>query len=229
MGANCQCERQPGGKIVIMAEANPFGVGACSNVSVAEKDSKGMLNHRLLVAARDNNLDALRKAVNEGAYLETRRPFVMRPQPPASGQAQARKKKPPREGFTPLMYVVQNGSAAATRLLLEAKASVNAKDEDGIRPLHLAAGAGEMEVCKLLLTFGADRVAADDDGRRAIHHVPRDNLATKGDRAQWEAVLGPATDCIPAAVALAEGGEAAAAAQSAMCAEAVFVPTDATS
>merc|ERR1712192_101089 len=99
--------------------------------------------------------------------------------------AQARRKKPPKEGLTPLMYAVQNGSLTAARLLLEAKSMVNARDEDGIRPLHLAANSGELEVCKLLLGFGADRNAADDDGRRAIHHVPRDTLAAKADRSRW--------------------------------------------
>merc|ERR550532_3700550 len=125
-----------------------------------------MVNHRLLVASRDDNISEIKRAVEQGAFLETRRPFVMRPKPPSSMgalmEASGKKRKAPREGLTPLMYAAQNGSVAGTRLLLEARAQVAARDEDGLRPLHFAAGAGVVEVCKLLLESGADKAAADD-------------------------------------------------------------------
>jgi len=209
MGANCQCERQPGGKVVIMAAAKPPNLGSsCSQVTMADKDSKGMLNHRLLVACRDNDLEALQTTLKEGAYLETRRPFVMRPKPPTSVgslmEAPGKKRKAPREGLTPLMYAVQNGSVAGTKMLIEARALVNARDEDGLRPLHLAAGSGVTEVCSLLLSNGADQQVLDDDGRRAIDYVPESCLKTKAERLEWEAILGPiSTESTSTAIASA--------------------------
>eukprot|EP00443_Scrippsiella_acuminata_P048742 CAMPEP_0115257476 /NCGR_PEP_ID=MMETSP0270-20121206/46792_1 /TAXON_ID=71861 /ORGANISM="Scrippsiella trochoidea, Strain CCMP3099" /LENGTH=200 /DNA_ID=CAMNT_0002673183 /DNA_START=79 /DNA_END=677 /DNA_ORIENTATION=+ len=196
MGASCQCEGKAE-KIVI--QALPIAVASgCSSVSMAEKDSKGMLNHRLLVASRDNDLPALQQALEQGAYVETRRPFVMRPKPPTSVgsllEASGKKKKAPREGLTPLMYVVQNGSIAGAQLLLQARAQVMAHDEDRLTPLHFAASSGVQEVCSMLLNHGADKGALDDDGRKAADYVPRECTATRADRERWEVLLGSRTE-----------------------------------
>jgi len=185
MGGSCTVEHAPGGNAKVFAPAPP--INACTNISVADKDSKGMLNHRLLVACRDNDLQGVRQTINEGAFLETRRPFVMRPTPP-DGPA-TKKKKHPREGLTPLMYTVQNESLDGARLLLEARASVNACDEDGLRPLHFAASAGSVELSKLLLAFGAELDAKDEEGRTAADHLPDTNVMTRVEREQWEATL----------------------------------------
>jgi hypothetical protein len=194
MGANCQIEQQAGGKMVIKAEATPMSLGsACSSISVAEKDSKGMTNQKLLAATRDNDVEGIQKAVSEGAYLETRRPFVMRPKPPSTGYEPSgslgKKRKTPKEGLTPLMYAAQNGSVEAAKVLLEARAQVQARDEDGMQPIHFAATGGSLEVCSVLLSHGADKTAQTDDGRRAVDFVAE--AETKEVRAKWEAMLGP--------------------------------------
>eukprot|EP00928_Gymnodinium_smaydae_P000480 TRINITY_DN10184_c0_g1_i1.p1 TRINITY_DN10184_c0_g1~~TRINITY_DN10184_c0_g1_i1.p1 ORF type:complete len:324 (+),score=66.24 TRINITY_DN10184_c0_g1_i1:101-973(+) len=216
MGANCQVEQHEGGKMVIKAEANPMqSVGsACTNISVADKDSKGMTNQKLLAASRDNDLDGVKSAIGQGAYLETRRPFVMRPKPPAmaSDSYHGKKRKTPKEGLTPLMYSAQNGSVEAATLLLEARAQVRARDEDGLEALHFAARAGALEVAKLLIAKGADRDAADDDGRRAVDHIVEEALEERGQRQAWQEILGPPT-AVPAASA-AEQLHAAASAES---------------
>jgi hypothetical protein len=190
MGANCQIEKQAGGKMVIKAEATPMS--ACSSISVAEKDTKGMTNQKLLAAARDSDLEGLRNAIADGAYLETRRPFVMRPKPPVSGYEPSgggKKRKTPKEGLTPLMYTTQNGSLEATKLLIEAKAQVQARDEEGLQPLHFAAGGGSLEVCSLLMSHGADKTAQTDDGRRPIEFVK--DVDSKAAWKEWEALIGP--------------------------------------
>merc|ERR1712094_31801 len=105
-------------------------------------------------------------------------------------------KESSREGLTPLMYAVQNGSIEATRLLLEARALVTARDEDGLGPLHFAAASGNLEVCRLLRRYGADVDMLDEDGRNAMAYVPKGCLATKADRAQWEAELGLAKETL---------------------------------
>lgn len=197
--------------MVIKAEASPMSLGsACSSIGVAEKDSKGMTNQRLLAASRDNDLDGMRKAVDDGAYLETRRPFVMRPKPPNSAyEASGKKRKTPKEGLTPLMYAAQNGSADAAKLLLESRAQIGARDEDGLQPLHFAASSGYSEVCDVLLAHGADKNAADESGRRAIEYVPEEQTEAKADREKWEALLGRQAELAALAARGAPAEEAA--------------------
>lgn len=159
-----------------------------------------MLNHQLLVASRDSNLQALKEAIADGAFLETRRPFVMRTKPPppsappqkvCSAHGGNKNKDGSREGMTPLMYAAQNGNLATTTLLLEAKALVNASDEDGLRPLHFAATSGEISVCELLLHHGAVLKAADEDGQLAYDLIPEECLKACAERKRWEALMGP--------------------------------------
>lgn len=199
MGANCALEKAgPDCKAVIQA-APAATISSCSSVATSEKDSKGMTNHRLLVACRDNDIGEIMLALEQGAYLETRRPFVMRPKPPTSVGAWmeggGKKRKTPKEGLTPLMYAAQNGSVAGTKLLLEARAQVAARDEDGLRPLHLAATSGIYEVCSMLLSSGADKSAGDELGQRARDYVPEENLILRADRERWEALLGAPAAC----------------------------------
>mmetsp|Transcript_76697 Transcript_76697/g.228664 ORF Transcript_76697/g.228664 Transcript_76697/m.228664 type:complete len:225 (+) Transcript_76697:103-777(+) len=209
MGASCQCERNPSCKVIISAVPDPPIHSHCTDISSAAKDTRGLMNQRLLVACRDDDISELKLALEEGAYLETRRPFVMRPQPPTGIDALMelsgkKKKKASKEGLTPLMYASQNGSVAATSLLLQAKAQVLARDEDGLRPLHFAAGSGVLEVCEILLRHGAERDAADEDGRRAIDYVPQGCTIMRTDREKWEALLG-VTDLPRVAAAFTEG------------------------
>jgi len=153
-----------------------------------------MVNHRLLTACRDNDVEGARKALEQGAFLETRRPFVMRPKPPTvmghialDGPRRCDKKKnASRTGLTPLMYSSQNGTGSIVKLLLEARAAVNARDEDGVRALHLAAGAGSLEVCQLLIAHGAEKGVVDDEGRPPLDHVPSDSAGTRAERIRWE-------------------------------------------
>ena len=69
------------------------------------------------------------------------------------------------------MKVMPLHSAAASRrdevarMLIEAKADVNAKQQDGYTPLHEAAQNGDVELVDLLLDRGARLDAKLDDGR----------------------------------------------------------------
>mmetsp|Transcript_61460 Transcript_61460/g.143073 ORF Transcript_61460/g.143073 Transcript_61460/m.143073 type:complete len:212 (+) Transcript_61460:95-730(+) len=192
MGASCHCERYAGCKVVIGANHHRCD-STCSDVTTSPSGSRGMLNHRLLFASRDDNITELKLAIEQGAYLETRRPFVMRPKPPADMETPGvpKKRRAPREGLTPLMYAAKNGSVAATRLLLDAKALIHARDEDGLQPLHLAASSGVQDVCSLLISNGAARDVVDDHGQRAVDYVPEDCCIMRADREAWEALLGP--------------------------------------
>jgi uncharacterized protein len=65
------------------------------------------------------------------------------------------------------------GDRASVRLLLEAGANPNVRQEGGFTPLHTAAHNADAELAKLLLEHGADPDAANDEGK-----TPRDMLGT---------------------------------------------------
>jgi len=185
MGDTCSIQTAPCGQDKI-----DRCVRGCATGAIHELDAKALLNHSLLTASRNNDVEGIRAALKQKAYLETRQPFICDHGLGKCEEAhRPRQKKERPTGLTPLMYVAQGGSIKCTQLLLEAKANVNAMDEEGLRPLHFAAGAGEMSICELLLQWGAERGAMDDQGRRAARHVPFDSFTTRHDRQQWERIL----------------------------------------
>merc|ERR1712007_371671 len=89
-------------------------------------NQQAMINYNLLKAARDCDLQAIDTALSMGAFLETRRPFLMLPEAPDT-----KMNAPPLrgKGLTALMYVAQAGNHAAVEKLVCAGAAVNAEDE----------------------------------------------------------------------------------------------------
>ena len=77
------------------------------------------------------------------------------------------------EEFQPLHAAASHGRLAIARLLLEARADVDAATADGLVPLHAAATRGEADVLGLLLTSGAKPDAKTDDGITALHLAAR--------------------------------------------------------
>src|SRR3954453_11504989 len=69
-------------------------------------------------------------------------------------------------GSTPLMYAVLYGEADDVRLLLEAGAEPNARNEVGATALMWA--ADDLDKTRLLLRAGADPNARSDDGRTPL-------------------------------------------------------------
>ena len=79
---------------------------------------------------------------------------------------------PDDDGDNPLRVRPVHAAAAARdgaslRLLLEAGADPNVRQQGGFTPLHAAAHADEPEIARLLLDHGADPSATTDDGRDA--------------------------------------------------------------
>ena len=68
---------------------------------------------------------------------------------------------------TPLHSACASGERESARILLEAGADPNVRQQGGFTPLHAAAQNGDEELARLLLARGADPEAATDDGRTA--------------------------------------------------------------
>merc|ERR1712113_369339 len=94
-----------------------------------------------------------------------------------------------KPGLTPLMQAAKEGWVEAVMLLLEAKASLYAKDEDGMQPLHFAASAGCFKCCIALLDARAAPWEEDDLGRDAYACLPQDRLICGKDRTLWVKLL----------------------------------------
>eukprot|EP00928_Gymnodinium_smaydae_P063043 TRINITY_DN46741_c0_g1_i1.p1 TRINITY_DN46741_c0_g1~~TRINITY_DN46741_c0_g1_i1.p1 ORF type:complete len:224 (+),score=46.08 TRINITY_DN46741_c0_g1_i1:73-744(+) len=116
-----------------------------------------LLNHELLQHARQGNAKGVSDALEKGAWTETRRPLVMKPQKPDRTKGNPKDaKEAAQNGMTALMFASQYGSAECVRRLVLAGAEVNAIEEDGWSSLHFAAHEAHLEVCKLLLKGKAD-------------------------------------------------------------------------
>lgn len=158
-----------------------------------DERSQEMVNHKLIIAARDGDSEGVALALARGAWLGTRRPFVIN-QPGSSMQDED---KAPLEtvGLTPLMHAANGGYAEVCELLLGGvrsdrwSAEVESEDEDGLRALHFAARSGSLQTCAVLLRYGADPGAQDADGRAPLDHVPAGEMSTSAERRTWHALL----------------------------------------
>lgn len=152
--------------------------------------SQEMVNHKLLIAARDGDLEGVASALAHGAWLGTRRPFVIN-QPGSGSPIEDEVQAPPETvGLTPLMHAANGGYAEVCELLLSRWSSeVESEDEDGLRALHFAARSGSLQTCAVLLRYGADPGAQDVDGRAPLDHVPPGEMSTPAERRTWQALL----------------------------------------
>jgi ankyrin repeat protein len=114
----------------------------------------------LMMAAMRGRLDAMRQLIARGAAIN-------------------------REGWTPLHYAASGDFTAATRLLLDLGAHVDARAPNGNTPLMMAAGFGSIDGAVELVRHGADPslrnkagVTASEFARRA----GRDGLADQLDK-----------------------------------------------
>lgn len=87
-------------------------------------------------------------------------------------------------GSTPLIFAARSGDLESAKLLLEARASVDAPMSDGNSPLVLAAFAGHGDLARFLAERGAN-VNAARAGYSALHAA-----ALRGDLATTKALLG---------------------------------------
>jgi ankyrin repeat protein len=72
------------------------------------------------------------------------------------------------DGITPLVAASSEGHVECVKLLLGAKADVNAKDKDGTNSLMAASARGHLDVVSALLTAGANVNEQNADGHTAL-------------------------------------------------------------
>jgi ankyrin repeat protein len=81
-----------------------------------------------------------------------------------------------KNGFTPMMFVAQQGDVASGRLLLRAGAKPNdAQPRTGLTPLMIASAMGHTTTVDLLLENGANPNLVDANGYTSLHRVVRDS------------------------------------------------------
>mmetsp|Transcript_104554 Transcript_104554/g.312260 ORF Transcript_104554/g.312260 Transcript_104554/m.312260 type:complete len:230 (-) Transcript_104554:80-769(-) len=159
------CAALEDGVKAAVATANRGGVRISDEV---------LLNHELLQHARQGNVKGVSAALEKGAWTETRRPLVMKPQKPETsnpggGGGSGRDDKEQVDvGMTALMFSAQNGSTECIRRLLWAGAEVNAVEEDAWSALHFAAKEGHLEVCTTLLQSKADHQMLNADDKTPL-------------------------------------------------------------
>mmetsp|Transcript_11793 Transcript_11793/g.26296 ORF Transcript_11793/g.26296 Transcript_11793/m.26296 type:complete len:217 (-) Transcript_11793:80-730(-) len=144
---------------------------ATANRGGSKISNEVLLNHELLQHARQGNVSGLSTALEKGAWTETRRPLVMKPQKrdPGTGQKVGRDGQDMSNvGMTALMFSAQAGAADCVRRLMWAGAEVNAHEEDGWTALHFAAKDGHLEVCTQLLRGRADAQMVNADEQTAL-------------------------------------------------------------
>jgi len=136
-------------------------------------------NCMLFRASRDGDLDAIHRAIADGADPNTRLFSIGEYTAKRSDDADS------ALGLTPLMYAAQEGRAEAVELLLHLGAKVDLYEADRMQALHFAALSASLGCFRILLGAGANPVARDNFGRDALECVPLAEVAAGPSKGDW--------------------------------------------
>ncbi len=142
----------------------------------------------LMWAAAESHPEVVRLLIEHGATVNIRSTHNLWARQTTS---EPREKWLPVGDLSPLMFAARQGCLECAKILLEAKAHINAVDPDGISSTLLAIINGHYDVAAYLVDQGADVNLADRTGRTALysavdfHTPPQSNRpAPKRDREQ---------------------------------------------
>ena len=121
-------------------------------------------------AVIQGNLEAVRLHIKNGSYLD---------------------EKEPSGGSTPLITAAVFGKTEIAKVLIEAGARVNLKNNEGSTALISAAFFGRLEIVEALLANGADRNIRNNAGSTALDSVIGPFETVKGVYDYFETAFGP--------------------------------------
>ena len=110
------------------------------------KASNPELNAKLLIAAKNGQLQEVRSLISQATDVNVRDEY----------------------GWTPLLWAAMNGHTDIVRVLLVSGANPNTRNKYEWTPLMWAAGQGYTEIVRSLLSFGARINAQDRNGWTAL-------------------------------------------------------------
>ncbi len=79
-----------------------------------------------------------------------------------------------KNGYTPIMYAVQNNFLDSLRYLLHKGANPNKSANDGVTPLHLATFSKNLKAVRILLEFDANIFAQDMRGKTFFEYLSQE-------------------------------------------------------
>jgi ankyrin repeat protein len=120
----------------------------------------------LMWAAAENHPEVVRLLIEHGATVNIR---STQNQWARQTTSEPREKWLPLGDLSPLMFAARQGCLECAKILLEAKAHINAVDPDGITSTLLAIINGHYDVAAYLVDQGADVNLADRTGRTALY------------------------------------------------------------
>lgn len=110
----------------------------------------------ILTAAYQADAEILRQLIQAGADVNAKASETTLANLYFDNAADTPSMPVPLAGFTALTVASAQGNIDNIKLLLEAKADVNAANSKGVTPLMAASGQGHLEAVKALLAAGAD-------------------------------------------------------------------------
>jgi uncharacterized protein len=122
----------------------------------------------LIWAVAENHPEAARALVDAGADVNKRSAPAALPKL-NFGTSGIVPMALPKGAFTPLMYAARQGAIDSARVLLDARADIDAVDPDGTSALVLAIINAHYDLGALLLARGADPEIADASGMAALY------------------------------------------------------------
>jgi ankyrin repeat protein len=132
----------------------------------------------LMWAAAEGHPEVMQELIRRGADVNAR---SQANQWERQVTSEPRDKWMPLGSMTPMMYAAREGCVACVRVLIDAKADMNAQDPHGVTSMLMGVINGHYDVAALLADRGADPNLADDTGRAPLfsavdfNTMPQDN------------------------------------------------------
>ena len=157
--------------------SDDVGYGYEDNTQIDDYD------YQFVRAVHDNDVETVRRLFNEGVdlhyaatygKLELAKLFIMfLPQPTQAAElgfsVDLNQRVREMGNKAPLHTSAMNGHLDLVKVLLNAGADIELKDDDSSTPLHIAATFGRPEVARTLISAGADVHARDFSGGTPLH------------------------------------------------------------